>query len=211
MLGKRRASGPAGPRRTSFKRKYTPGPRSSVGVVGAGLGSVRYAGRDWYGTIDSPTADAVGSLGTYAGLNPLRNLAMFERLSPVVKGFAQYRFRKLNIIIKGQGGTAKGQLVMCYFHNDGKGGGPSITAEATVKSTGYPCAVKGDGYGVLRCKQDSEWLATDTNIGTSTIVNSPGTVYYFNNATPGLADCTWDVWIDYVIEMKDPVRPTAID
>jgi len=211
MLGKRRASSALGARRTSFKRRYTPGPRSSVGVVGAGVGSVRYAGRDWYGSVDSPLADSVGSLGTYAGLNPLRQTAMFERLKDVVKGFAQYRFRKLRFIVKGQGGNNKGQLVLCYFHNDGKGGGPSITNEASVKSTGFPISVKGDGYGVLNCKQDSEWLAVDTNVGGNTIVNSPGAIYYFNNATAAVGDCSWDIWVDYVIEMKDPVRIGTLD
>jgi len=203
VLGKRTLSG-------VVKRKYPP-LRSSVGVVGAGQGSVRYAGRDWYGSIDSPIADSVGSLGTYAGLNPLRNIAMFERLKDVVKGFAQYRFKKLNIIIKGQGGQAKGQLVMAYFHNDGKGGAPSITNEASVKSSGYPCSVRGDETRILRCKQDSDWLATDTNVGANTVVTSPGAIYYFNNSTPSVGDCTWDVWVDYVIEMKDPVRIGTLD
>lgn len=207
MLGKRKYTGGG---RGIGKRRAT-GPRSSVGVSGAGVGSVRYAGRDWYGTVDSPTADAAGALGTYAGLNPLKNVAIFERLKDVVKGFSQYRFRKLNFIVKGQGGPHKGQFCLCYFHNDGKGGSITITNEAAVKATGNCLSVRGDSSGIFRCKQDLEWLATDTNVLANSVLTSPGVVYYFINATTGLADCTWDIWVDYVIEMKDPVRIGTLD
>jgi len=183
-----------------------------VGVTGAGPGSVRYAGRDWYGSIASLTTDTTGQLGTTnLGLNPLHNTGLFERIKEMVKGFAQYRFTKFNVIIKGQGGDSKGTISFCFYHNDGKGGNPSISNEASVKASGSGFTLRGNQNGIFRCKMDREWLGMDTNAGAVYAVTSPGIIYYFTQGTVAAADVEWDVWLDYVIELKDPVRPNVMD
>ena len=210
VLGKRTASGGLKRRITPFSR---PGGRTSaVGVTGAGPGSVRYAGRDYYGSIASLTTDSTVELGLAGtGLNPLRNAGLFERINTMVKGFAQYRFSKFNIILKGQGGTSKGTISFCYFHNDNKGGNANISNETSVKASGSGFTIRADQNGIFRCKQDREWLGVDTNIGVTTANTSPGTVYYFTQGTVAAADCEWDVWIDYVIELKDPARLNVVN
>lgn len=209
MLGKRKFTG-AG-RAGISKRRFT-GARSSVGVVGAGPGSVRYAGRDYFGTISSGIADTTVELGLVgAGLNPVRNTALFERIKEMVKGFAQYRFTKFNLILKGLGGSNKGTISLCFFHNDFKGGNANISNETSVKASGSGFTIRGDQNGIFRCKQDREWLALDTNIGVTTSNTSPGSVYYFTTGTVAVSDCEWDVWADYVIELKDPARINVVN
>lgn len=170
---------------------------------------VIFAGRDWYGTLASATTDTVASLGI---INPQRNSTLFERLSKVSVDFAMFRFRKLVFHIVGMSpSTSKGSLAFTAFVNDGLGGGAAISNEASVKNTGNALIMRGDKSGKYSVRCNSMWLALDTNIGANTVGNSLGTLYHFIDGTPGAGDLSFDVWIDYVCEFRDPIRPGTTD
>ncbi len=187
------------PKRRSAKR-------NTQSAIADGL---RFRGRDWYGNLTSTTADVVASLGI---LNPLRNATLFERLSKPAADFSLFRFRKLVFHFTGlSASTTRGSLAFTAFVNEGFGGGPSIVNEASVKNSGNALILRGDRKGSYPVRCTSQWLALDTNIGASLIGASHGTLYHFIDGTPAAGDLTWDVWIEYDVEFRGPIRPGTTD
>lgn len=102
-------------------------------------------------------------------------------------------------------------MAFTAFINNGLGGAPTITNEASIKNTGNALIMRGDKTGKYTVKCNDMWLALDTNAGANAVGNSLGTLHHFIEGTAAAGDLQFDVWIEYICEFRDPIRPGTTD
>lgn len=180
-------------------------PRTSFRTLVPRMGSASFAGCDYYGSIASATTATVATLST--GISA-RNGTIFPRLSGLAAAFLKYKFRKLHFILLGQSpSTQKGNIGFMSLVNDLPASAEAdVTTDARVKNTEGCLVIKGweSGRHVVKCDAAGlRWYNVDLN--DTGAVSYLGSVWYSIPATTAAGDLTWDVYVEYEIDLDEAV------
>lgn len=182
-------------------------PRTSFTSLTPRRGSASFRGCDYFGSIASATTATVTSLST--GINA-RNAALFPRLASLASIFLKFSFRKLSFVLLGQSpSTQRGNIGFMSIVNDLPASAETgVTTDARVKNTEDCLVIKGWENGRHVVKTDAsglKWYNTDQN--DTGAVSYIGSVWYSIPATVAAGDLTWDVYVEYEIDLDEAVSP----